>query len=75
MALGANDMKPTQLSHAFAQLDIRAAPSHVRGNGDSPSLTRPGDDFGLLLVILRIEDRVHDTLLFQQFGDQFADFD
>ena len=75
MALGANDMQPTQLRHPFAQLDIRTAPSHVRGNGDSPSLTRSGDNFGLLLVILCIEDRMHDTLLFQQFGNQFADFD
>ena len=62
MALGAEDDQAAQVGHAFAELDVRAAAGHVRGNRDGVPLSGARDDLGLLAVILGVEDAVRDFL-------------
>jgi len=60
--LGSHDVQAPGIRHARPQLDIRAAPGHIRRNGHGAALTGAGDDFRLLLVKLGVEHRVDDPL-------------
>ena len=54
--------KPPTSGDAGAQLDVGAAARHVGGDRDRAALAGARDDFGFLLVILRVEHRVEDPL-------------
>ena len=55
-------VQAAQFGDAGAKFDVRAAARHVRGDGDRAALAGAGDDFGFLLVILRVEDGVNELL-------------
>ena len=56
VALGAYDMEPACFGDTRAELNIRAAAGHVRGNGDASGLSGLGHDLGFLLVVTSVED-------------------
>jgi hypothetical protein len=53
--------RPPSSRDALAQFDVGAATSHVGGDGDGAALAGAGDDLGLLLVELGVEDGVDDA--------------
>ena len=61
---------PPELRDARPQLDIRAAPGHVRRYGDGPVLAGLGHNRRLLAVVLRIEHLMAQT----GFGEAPAQF-
>ena len=68
VTLGANDVQPTDVRDALAQLDVRTAPGHVRGNGHGRALARIFDDVRFTFVLLRVEHFVGDALAQQKAG-------
>ena len=58
-----------------AEDDVGAAAGHVRGDGHGAQPAGLGDDLGLALVVLGVEDLVGDAPLLQQAGDQLAPLD
>ena len=58
VALGAEHVQAADFGDARPEFDVRAAAGHVRGDGDGAALAGARDDFGLLLVIFRVEDGV-----------------
>ena len=75
MSFGAENVKSTQIRHAFAQDDIRPPSRHIGGNCHGTHLTCLSDDFGLFLVIFGIENRVFDAPFFQFFTEIFRNVD
>jgi hypothetical protein len=75
--LGAQNVQPAQIDHPLAQNDVGAAAGHVGGDGHRPPLAGPGDDLGLLFVVLGVEHLVRDApgleLLAQLLGDVDVD--
>src|SRR5256885_9707625 len=61
MSLGADDVQPADVRHAFAGHDVRAATRHIGGDGDRARLTGLRDHRGLALVLLRVEHVVLDA--------------
>ena len=61
VALGADDVQAAQLGDAVAELDVGAAAGHVGGHGHLARLAGLGDDLGLDLVVLGVEDLVLDA--------------
>ena len=55
MPLRADDMQAARIGHAWAEFNIGAAAGHVGGDGDGAALAGARDDFGFLLVVLRVE--------------------
>ena len=55
-----------QAGRVAAEQDVRAAAGHVGGDGHGTGPARLGDDAGLLLVELRVEDLVLDPAPLQQ---------
>ena len=53
-----------------AQHDVGAAAGHVGGHGDGAELAGLGDDLGLLLVVLGVQDAVRDALALEHLGQQ-----
>ena len=58
-----------QVLHVAAEHDVDAAPGHVGGHGDRAEPARLGDDVGLALVVLGVEDLGLDPPLLQQAVD------
>ena len=58
-----------------AEDDVGAAAGHVRGDGHGAQPAGLGDDLGLALVVLGVEDVVGDAPLLQQARDQLAPLD
>ncbi len=59
--LGADDLEPGLLGREVevgAELDVGAAAGHVRRDRDGVALPRPGHDFRLPLVVLRVQHLV-----------------
>src|SRR5579885_2871829 len=75
VAFGAQDVQATQLGHAGAEFDVGAATGHVGGAGDGAALAGTGDDFGLLLVILGVEDGVDQAFTLEHAREHFAGLD
>ena len=75
VALGAEHVQPAELEDALAELDVDAAAGHVRRDRDRALLARPLDDPGLLLVLLRVEDVVRDSLPLEQLREVLGDLD
>ena len=75
MALGANDEQAAGFGDAGGELDVGAAASHVRGDGDGSEVAGTGDDFGFLRVEFRVEHRVRDLRALEHAGEGFRGFD
>jgi len=75
VALGAHDLEAAGGPGLFIQLDIGASACHVGGDGDGAVAACLGDDLGLLLVELGIEDVVGDAGLLEHLGEFFGDLD
>ena len=75
VALRAEHEEAAELAHALAELDVGAAPRHVRGDRHGAALTGVGDDFGFALVLLRVEDVVRNAFALEQVGKVFGGFD
>src|SRR5207237_1438229 len=75
MALSANDVQAADVRHARAKLNVCAAPSHVRGDGDGATLAGSSDDLGFLLVVFGIEDRMNDSLALEHPREMLTDLD
>ena len=60
MPLRPEDMEASQFGHPLAQLDVRSAAGHVRGDGHLPRLTGLGDDLRLPFMIFCIQNMVFD---------------
>src|SRR6267143_5381766 len=73
--LGADDVEPAAVGHAGAEHDVGAAAGHVGRDRHRAGLTRVGDDQGLALVLLGVEDLVWHPALFQQPGKALGLFD
>ena len=58
--LGADDVQAAQLGDALAELDVGAAAGHVGRHRHLAGLAGLGDDLGLDLVVLGVEDLVLD---------------
>src|SRR5882672_4235395 len=65
VTLGADDVKPAHVRHTRAEHDVRASTGHVRCNRDGAGLASLGDDAGLALVLLCVEDVVLDAAFFE----------
>ena len=63
--LRADDVESAERLHALAELDVRAAPRHIRRDRDRTLLPRVRDDLGFLLVELGVEDDVRDAVLLE----------
>ena len=68
-------MRPGHGLGIAAEDDVGSAAGHVRGDGHRAQAAGLGDDLGLALVMLGVEDLVRNAALFQQTGDQFAPLD
>ena len=75
MALGAEDVEPAKLKHAFAEFDVDATAGHVRGDRDRTLLARILDDLGLALVLLGVQDVVGNAVARQNIGEHFRRLD
>src|SRR5919204_952162 len=58
VALGADDVQAARFLHAGAEHDVGASTGHVGGDGDGLGLSGLGDDGGLALVLLGVEEVV-----------------
>ena len=67
--LGADDMEATSFAHTGAELDVRPASGHVRGNGHRLRLSGLGDNGGFPLVLLGVQHLVRNALPFQFVGE------
>ena len=70
----AHDVQAAEVGHAGPEFDVRAAAGHVGGNGHRPALAGARDNFGLLLVVFRVEDGMDDAFRFEHPRKLFADF-
>ena len=61
MPLGADDVQAAELGHALAELDVGTAAGHVGGHRHPAGLAGLGDDLGLDLVVLGVQDLVLDV--------------
>ncbi len=75
MAFRAEDVQAADFRDARPEFDVRAEARHVRGDGDGPALSRPRDDFSLLLVIFGVEDGMDQPFLLQHPREHFARLD
>src|SRR5208282_467854 len=75
VAFAADHVQPADLGHAFAELDVGAAARHVGRDRDGTALARPGDDFGLALVVFGVENVVRNPLTAQHAREHFTGFD
>jgi DNA-binding response OmpR family regulator len=75
MALGAENMKPAQVSDPVAQFDVGAAAGHVGGDGHSAFLSGHGDDLRLCLVVLGIQYFMRDPSFFQRSRNLLRNID
>ena len=67
--------RPPESATPVSQLDVGTATGHVRGDGDDPWFTSAGDDGGLTLVLLGVEDVVRDSALRQHEAEPLGRFD
>ena len=74
MAFRAQYVQSPGLRHPRSQLDVGAAPRHVRCNGDCPALARARYDLRFLLVILRVQHRMDQPLLLKHPRQHLARF-
>ena len=74
MPLGGQHMQATEVGDAGPELNVRATPCHVRGNGDGAALPGTRDNLGLLLVELGVQHRVDEAGAFQEAGEMLAGF-
>src|SRR4029077_657045 len=75
VALGAEHVEPTDVDHAFAELDVDAAAGHVLRDRDRAPLARVLDDLGLARVLLRVEDVVLDPPACEELGEVLGGLD
>ena len=68
-------LRPGHRLGIAAEDDVGSAAGHVRGDGHGAQAAGLGDDLGLALVMLGVENLVRNAPLFQQAGDQFASLD
>ena len=61
VAFGGQHVQAAEFGDAGAEFDVRAAAGHVGGNGHRAALAGARDDFGLLLVIFRVENGMNDA--------------
>src|SRR6202042_2440736 len=66
------ELEPREHLRVAAEDDVRPAPGHVGRDGDGPFAPGLRDDERLLLVLLRVQDRVRDALLLQDARDRLA---
>ncbi len=66
---GANDVQSAEFLDMVLELDVGAAAGHVRGDGHFVLQAGAGDDIGLLLDLMGVEDLVLDLPLGEQFGE------
>ena len=64
-------IRASEISDAFAELNVGAPTGHVGGDGEGAFLSGAGDDFSLLAVILGVEDRVRDLLQLEHSAHRF----
>ena len=74
VAFCAENVQAAQIHNAFAQHDVRAAASHIGGNGDTAFLACQRHDFGFFFMLLGIEHAVRDTELAQSMRKHFGRF-
>src|SRR5579884_2380579 len=81
VALGPDDVEPPQrpnelgvlrVGRIAAQDDVHAPAGHVGGDGHRPRPAGLGDDLGLLLVVLGVEDLVGDPPPAEHRGEHLA---
>ena len=75
VAFRADDVQAAEFGDAGAEFDVRAAAGHVGGDGHRAALAGARDDFGLLLVIFRVEDGMDDAFALEHARKLLADFD
>ena len=75
MALCAKDVQTSEFAHALAKDNVRAAASHVRGNGHVALLACLGNDLCFLGVVLGIEHAVGDADLLETGREHFRGLD
>src|SRR5690606_24241231 len=73
--LGADDGKAAGLAYARPELDVGTAAGHVRRDGDAAGVACFGDDLGLALVLLGVEDVVRDAAELQHAAQFLGDVD
>ncbi len=62
-------------SAVAAEEDVGTAAGHVGGDGDHAEAAGLGDDLGLLLMELGVEDDMPDALALEDFGQELGFFD
>ena len=75
VAFGADDVQAAQLGDALAELDVGSAAGHVGRDRHAARLARLGDDLGLDLVVLGVQDLVLDPLGLEQGAEPLRLFD
>ena len=71
MAFRTDDHQAAQFSDAWPEFDVRAAASHVGGNGDHALLAGVLDDFRFFFVVFGVEHVVDDIFLIQELAEDF----
>ena len=74
VAFRAQHVQTAHFGHAGAELDVRAAARHVRGDGDGAALAGARDNFRFLLVIFRVQDRMNQSIAFEHPRQHFTAF-
>ena len=69
MEFRADHVQAAEFLHAVAKLDVGAAASHVRRDGDLPMLARLRDDLRLSLDVPRVEHGVYEARLGEHLGE------
>ena len=75
VTLGTEDRQPTCGLDLGRELDVGTTPCHVGGDGHDAGLTCLGDDLGLLLVELSVEDIMGDLAQGEHLAQQLRDLD
>src|SRR5512133_936719 len=75
VALSAEHVQAAELLDPVGELDVDAAAGHVGRDRDRALLARLGDDPGLLLVLLRVENVVRDAGAIEELREVLGDLD
>src|SRR5437660_1707632 len=68
-------MQAAEIRNALAQLDVGATTGHVRGDCYRTALPGARNNLGFLLMILGVQNRMHDPNLLQHPREMFARLD
>ena len=70
--LGADHVQAADLGDAVPELDVRAAPRHVRRDRDRALLARERDDLGFARMVLRVQHLVRDARDLEHAREDFG---